>query len=67
MKNRENHHKHARKSLLNSNKDDSSRSHGDDFDIDLATIARDNDIEHGRESRNSRKGNMDRKDWIYEA
>ena len=55
---RENHHTHARKSSLNSNKDDNSRSHDEDFDMDWATT-RDDEIEHGREARSTRKGNKD--------
>ncbi|MED6135679.1 hypothetical protein PIB30_048958 [Stylosanthes scabra] len=60
--NREGHHKHSRKSSLHSDKDDSCRSHDDEFDTDLAPIGKDDEVEHGKEPRRSKKGKRDRRD-----
>ncbi|MED6106135.1 hypothetical protein PIB30_002027 [Stylosanthes scabra] len=65
--NREDHHKHSRKCSLHSDKDDSIRSHDEDFDTVLARTGKDDEVEHGKEPRISKKGKRDRRDWIYES
>ncbi|XP_027331530.1 zinc finger CCCH domain-containing protein 5 isoform X2 [Abrus precatorius] len=63
--NREKHHELTRNSSFNRNKDDNGRSYEEDSDVDWDT--RENEKQHGREGKNSRKWKRDSRDWIYEV